>query len=297
MYTTTQLISGERLQNVADVYIGTTYYFQYNPMMTPQIEKQKHLADFNRQMPYNNPRIVFCYGDLLREFQKIIDWFVNPFILITHNSDANIVNEPTVNAILNHPKVLRWHAQNVGYLHGHPKLYFLPIGIANRQWPHGNLEMFEYVFNNYNLPMVKSRGVYMNFKIETNKEKRLKCYEELSNLVEYLPMVSPMENLLRMIQYRYCICPEGNGLDTHRMWECFYLRIVPIMLRTPFSVNIQQKTGLPMILLNTWSEFSNTVLDEYTYTRIDFDSCHTHLTLKHYIQQIIAYPHENNKSP
>ena len=282
----TQIVTGERLQNVADVYIGTTYYFQYNPMITPQMEKQKHLGDFDNKEPYDNPRTVFCYGDLITEFHKIMDLFKNPFVLITHNSDMNIVDNPTVHAILNHPKLIRWHGQNVGHLHS--KLYFLPIGIANRQWPHGNLEMFEYIFKNYDLSVVKKKWAYMNFKIDTNKEKRMKCYEALFNKVQYLSLTSPMENLLRMMEYRYCICPEGNGLDTHRLWECYYLQVVPVMLKTPYSLNIQNQTGLPMILLDSWSDFSHSEKERKNYETVDFTSVQHHLKLKHYIKQIIA---------
>ena len=282
----TQIVTGERLQNVADIYIGTSYYFQYNPMFTPQIEKQKHLCEFDNKELYDNPRTVFCYGDLIMEFSKTMDLFMNPFVLVTHNSDMNIVDNPTVNMILEHPKLIRWHGQNVGYIH--PKLYFLPIGIANRQWPHGNLEMFDYIFRNYDLSIVKKKWAYMNFKIETNKEKRMKCYEALFNKVQYLALTNPMENLLRMMEYRYCICPEGNGLDTHRLWECFYLRVVPVLLKTPYSLNIKNETGLPMILLDSWSDFSYSENKKNEYEEFDFKSGQQHLTMKHYIKQIIA---------
>jgi hypothetical protein len=286
MMDSTQIVTGERLQNVADIYIGTSYYFQYNPMFTPQIEKQKHLCEFDNKELYDNPRTVFCYGDLITEFSKTMDLFMNPFVLVTHNSDMNIVDNPTVNMILEHPKLIRWHGQNVGYIH--PKLYFLPIGIANRQWPHGNLEMFDYIFRNYDLSIVKKKWAYMNFKIETNKEKRMKCYEALFNKVQYLALTNPMENLLRMMEYRYCICPEGNGLDTHRLWECFYLRVVPVLLKTPYSLNIKNETGLPMILLDSWSDFSYSENKKNEYEEFDFKSGQQHLTMKHYIKQIIA---------
>ena len=286
MMDSTQIVTGERLQNVADIYIGTSYYFQYNPMFTPQIEKQKHLCEFDNKELYDNPRTVFCYGDLIMEFSKTMDLFMNPFVLVTHNSDMNIVDNPTVNMILEHPKLIRWHGQNVGYIH--PKLYFLPIGIANRQWPHGNLEMFDYIFRNYDLSIVKKKWAYMNFKIETNKEKRMKCYEALFNKVQYLALTNPMENLLRMMEYRYCICPEGNGLDTHRLWECFYLRVVPVLLKTPYSLNIKNETGLPMILLDSWSDFSYSENKKNEYEEFDFKSGQQHLTMKHYIKQIIA---------
>jgi hypothetical protein len=97
-----------------------------------------------------------------------------------------------------------------------------------------------------------------------------------------------MENLLRMMEYRYCICPEGNGVDTHRLWECFYLRVVPVLLKTPYSLNIKNKTGLPMILLDSWSDFERSEKERAEYEEFDFMSGQQHLTMKHYIQQIIA---------
>jgi len=90
-----------------------------------------------------------------------------------------------------------------------------------------------------------------------------------------------------MMEYRYCICPEGNGLDTHRLWECFYLRIIPVMLYSPFSMNIRNKTGFPMILLNSWSDFKWSEKERTVYEEFDFDKYKDHISLNYYIRQII----------
>ena len=281
----TQIITGEKLQDVADVFIGNANFFNYNPYIASQTQKHKYITDFDNGEPYKNPRIVFCYGDLISEFSKIMNLFMNPFVLVTHNSDRNIVGDDIVTTILNHGLLMRWHAQNVGHIH--TKLHFIPIGIANRQWPHGNLEMFEYIFKNYDLSVVKKKWAYMNFKIDTNKEKRMKCYEQLFDKIPFLQLTNPMDNLLKMMEYRYCICPEGNGLDTHRLWECFYLRIIPVMLYTPFSMNIRNKTGFPMILLNSWSDFKWSEKERTVYEEFDFTKYDDHILLNYYIRQII----------
>ena len=50
-----------------------------------------YLSDeFKNINEYDNPKFVFCYGDLIDEFEKIIQLFKNNFVLITHNSDKNI---------------------------------------------------------------------------------------------------------------------------------------------------------------------------------------------------------------
>jgi len=52
--------------------------------------------------------------------------------------------------------------------------------------------------------------------------------------------------------YIIAICPRGNGLDTHRLWECFYLDVIPIMIEADV-VNID---NLPIIILNSWDDFN-----------------------------------------
>ena len=35
---------------------------------------------------------------------------------------------------------------------------------------------------------------------------------------------------LKLSYYKFAICPEGNGVDCHRIWECIYLGVVPIII-------------------------------------------------------------------
>ena len=37
-----------------------------------------------------------------------------------------------------------------------------------------------------------------------------------------------------LLNYMFVICPEGNGIDTHRMWEALYLRTIPIIKKYDF---------------------------------------------------------------
>jgi len=221
---------------------------------------------------------------LIDALGKIIHFFINPFILITHNSDKNIVFEGSVTDILRCPKLIRWHAQNVDYLH--EKLHFIPIGIANRQWEHGNLSIYQFICENYDIPSMKNKAVFMNFKIETNPGKRMICYETLFDKIPFLQFTSAKDNILRMLEYKFCICPEGNGIDTHRLWECFYLQIVPIVLSSTFTRNIQKTTGLPMIILDSWKDFDRITLPKYE--TFDFGPGQKYLQCNHYVKQIIS---------
>jgi hypothetical protein len=280
MNMSNNIITGERIQEIADVYIGTEQNFQYNPRISIQYNKQKKLSDFTDNMPYDNPSIVFCYGDSISQFNNIKHLLKNPFVFISHNSDLNMTDNPLVNEILNCPNLIRWHSQNVDYKH--EKLHLIPIGIANSMWPHGNLRMFDFFFHENKL-MEKTQNVYMNFKIETNWKKRSECYNSLCKKVEFLQTMSPFENLYRLKQYKYCICPEGNGIDTHRLWEAYYLKIVPILLRSVHT-EIIQKMGLPMVLLDSWDDFDEHSLPRYE--SFDFSKSEQFLNINYYIETI-----------
>ena len=53
----------------------------------------------------------------------------------------------------------------------------------------------------------------------------------------------------------FVICPEGNGIDTHRVWEALYLRSIPIIQKNQIS-NFLIKANLPIMILNNWSDLS-----------------------------------------
>jgi len=52
-----EIISGERIQQIADMYLGTPGDFMYNPAIFEQIEKHQILDDIDG--PFDNPPILF----------------------------------------------------------------------------------------------------------------------------------------------------------------------------------------------------------------------------------------------
>jgi hypothetical protein len=165
-----------------------------------------------------------------------------------------------VYSILNNEKMIKWYGQNICF--EHPKLLFLPIGIANSQWEHGNLVLFNDV--HFIQSIQKINKVYFNFNINTNSSKRKICYDSLENKLEWLGNIAPIENLKRLSSYEFCICPEGNGVDTHRLWECLYLKVVPVVIESEFT-KILQENGVPLFILDNWNNFDITKLNYNNY--------------------------------
>jgi hypothetical protein len=171
------------------------------------------------------------------------------YILITHNSDLNIDFAPPEN-------VLMWYAQNVNIKH--PRIKSIPIGLENDCWyPEKKKRMIEIqkqrkVFRNL---------VYINHNTSTNPD-RIKPYEVLRGqpwvTIEHGKNGQGIINYLdNVYNHPFVICPEGNGMDTHRTWECLYLRTIPIEKR---NINNQFYTDLPICFVDDWEEITEIFL-------------------------------------
>jgi len=237
------MISGEAIQELCDVYCGIPEDFDYNLRIALQTVKHIHLDKLH--MPWKNPRRIFCYTHRLDTFMQILPCLENDFVLVTHNSDGNITEK--YRSLLDHPKLLFWHAQNV--LFNHPKLGGLPIGIANSMWPHGNQEVIESVIAD--LPQ-KTESIYFNFSLSTNPQERSPCYEALKGRLTWQPTLDFKSYIQTLANYKYAICPPGNGIDCHRIWECIYLGVIPILLKSSFTEKVNIR--FPCILLDTWED-------------------------------------------
>jgi len=259
------IITGERIQQLCDIYLGFNEDFAFNPFIFQQTNKHYNLNSICE--PFNNPKKVFCYSHRIHLLSEKIHLFQNEFILVTHNSDGEIRNTNEVNKILNCDKLLKWYGQNI--CTEHHKLNFLPIGLANSQWQHGNLALF---YNNEFIDWLKNsnnklNNIYFNFNVNTNPNKRQICYDLLINKLEWLQPIHPVENQKRLATYKFCICPEGNGVDSHRLWECLYLRVVPIVIQSEFT-SILVKQNIPLVVLDNWLDFD---VNKLNYSDFDFN--------------------------
>ncbi len=250
-----EYVTGERIQSICDVYCGLPEDFAYNPWVLSQPSKHHNLSQ-TPTVGWNNPRRIFCYAHRLGEFRKWLTFLRNPFVLVTHNSDENIT--AAYADVLAHPLLIAMYSQNVMY--DHPKLFCLPIGIANRMWAHGNLEAFDGV-RRLNVP--KTRDFYFYFGIGTNAAARSPCRAALERKGLIFGSPKPYCTFLAdLASHKFAICPAGNGIDSHRMWECLYLGVTPVVLRNTFTEKFA--AAFACILLDSWDDFdSSRVLSDW----------------------------------
>jgi hypothetical protein len=248
MFTRDDILSGERFQQLCDVYCGEPYHLFRNPKIAA--EPHKHV-DLNHLIaPWENPRLVFCYSNSLPVFMEKLKYFRNPFVLVSHNEDLNVTDQFL--PIANHPLIVRWFAQNMNI--DHPKVEMLPIGVANEMWEHGNLATLTGCIEMApNIP--KQCPVYFNFRLHTNPAQRKLCRDTL--VKKGLQWNSDLPHgvyLMTLGSRKFSVSPPGNGLDCHRLWESLYLGTIPILLKSQFAETIQK--SFPCIVLDSWDDFS-----------------------------------------
>jgi hypothetical protein len=255
-----EIVTGERLQALADISVVPRHVQDFHqnlerytsdPVLLPSYEE---LTDRDVER-LSEARRLFVYTHELRPFLEHI-WprlDGDGYVLITHNSDYEADDSylPWLEAA--GAKLTRWFAQNV--MVRHPKLEPLPIGIANTMWKHGNLRALERAVAGAERP--RDRLVFLHFNPGTHAPRK-KVWETLRSSFPDLPPAPPPGRRFRaylndLARYRFCVCPRGNGIDSHRVWECLYLGVVPVVERSVHT-ELWAERGLPLLVIDDWSE-------------------------------------------
>jgi hypothetical protein len=248
-------ITGERFQALADVSIipeGDLVGESNCDFVIKQQQNNSYKTFYynsctNTLPDYvQNARVIFVNTWTLDKFFSIIfPLLKNEYVFISHNSDSAFSNS-YIN-YLNEKKVIKWYSQNKTL--NHEKLFALPIGIANQQYPHGNLELLNQIINT---SPDKEHIVYKNFDIYTNFQIRSHIdYITSQNGIAMDSRVDQPNYLTNIAKSIFCVSPPGNGVDCHRVWECLYLKTIPII---KYDNCYEQFKHLPILFIDDWSK-------------------------------------------
>ena len=248
-------ISGEKIQFLCDHFIGTQNDFNFNPNVSKY--KDRFIQLGHTEIIDNKP-LIFCYTHLLDDTNLLINtlkMMKNPFKLIFHNSDYSFD--------INHLKLfnelhllIHIYTQNINV--NHPSVTPLPIGLSNIQWIHGQPNIHMEVYNTH---IEKTKEIYFNFNINTNQAKRQNCVDIIKNKgISWNEPLPYKQYLTELKCHKYAICPEGNGIDTHRFWECLYMNVIPICKKNILYEYYSKH--FPIILLNDWDELDIKLLEQ-----------------------------------
>ena len=121
-------------------------------------------------------------------------------------------------------------------------------------------------------PKKFNRNYYANFSLRTNFSERGKVKKILDQIDSPFtePLISDIgriEYLKSLRQHDLVICPAGNGVDTHRIWETLYMGGTPAVLSNPIINPLV--SDLPVLILQDWSELFENKRIERMWNELD----------------------------
>ena len=260
VFTKEDLIYGQRFEDMADIVIdGNGNIVRSNTNHGSNCDEYRH------SIP-----VVYAHTHNASGLFQWLNRRHGKYIVVTHNSDGKVKNQkecgPNDIAIeYIRENVVQWYAQNVCV--SHPKLQSIPIGLENPHWFTEIDKMGRMcercLFSNSDY--TRNKIVYMNHNCATNPSERIDVWNRFKNnsFVTTKMRKNPdnyVDYLNDLATHFFVLCPEGNGTDTHRMWEALYMGCIPILRR---NNNTKFYEGLVNALfVDNWVELDNMDLSQ-----------------------------------
>jgi hypothetical protein len=71
-------------------------------------------------------------------------------------------------------------------------------------------------------------------------------------------------------KYRFIFCCEGNGFDTHRLWETLYQGSFPVVLKSYWSISLSY-LDLPILFIDSIDSLTESMLIDFLKKHECFD--------------------------
>ena len=185
-------------------------------------------------------------------------------VILSHNSDGCIVPPGTPTREYDFvwwscpANVIHWFGQNVDV--NDARLTPIPVGLERVRW-YPQLRKHEAMLST---PRAAERQLcYLNANTRIRVQR-----EELYQRFEGQPWMTAergqngenFEHYARQLaSHKFVLCPDGNGMDTHRTWEALYLGAYPVVQRHHFTEEFARR--LPLVIVDDWGQVTPEFLD------------------------------------
>lgn len=201
-----------------------------------------YYSDAHRDGAFHAGDIVFCKIDEVLRFFERLRLTRKRIVLVTGQGDLPCDEFRQSFLPVN---VVHWFATNVTCKH--PRVTALPLGLG----PQGDAVTPQGSEIAAARAAAGSREgwLYVNFRPDTNPTARKPVFEHFQNLSaseSWITFRAPRERGSNaefprdLVSHRFVLCPPGNGVDTHRMWEALVAGAIPVVVRSvatePFRV-------------------------------------------------------------
>jgi len=243
----------------------------------------KELNESNAHEVEDN-HIVFVKTDYLKNgfFQsKILPLIKKKFTLVSGISSYTVDQYAS---ILENEYVNAWYCTNPPIRH--EKVIGIPIGFEERERDGGNQQVLQK-FYNLNVEVKINKILLPYHTVSTNPSR-----QNALNYLKSLPFVDvqtdklSFEDYLELLsRYKYCICLEGAGWDTHRNYECLLTGTVPIMKQSNVSL-IYEDWDLPCEFIENWTGVNEDYFNMLNQKAFEFSSVKKFLQTSNHVKRI-----------
>jgi len=253
--------------------------------LKPRSSSNKIPVWFARAFKHGVSEIYLCSDMIVPFVSTLLPQARCPFTLVTGDSDlyiaADSLPRDTLTALLDHPLLKAWYAQNLGFQHS--KLHHLPIGLdyhtlsnlvkrkrshawGSAQHPQDQERLMRDLAQAAGGLQAKKVRAFANWHFAIERGNRKECVEQAaSDAVFYQETFLPREESWRLnSSYAFTLSPFGAGLDCHRTWEALLLGSIPIVMRSSLDALYQD---LPVVIVDGWHEVNPARL-EFELARI-----------------------------
>lgn len=224
---------------------------------------QNGLVRFDLRMVRDGDTIMIDYGCLEDFSRRILPQLDARVILVTSNygfySDFPLPGP--FYFLLESPKIIAWFVQNIDR-EASEKLIPIPIGIANRNWEHGNTDLLDRYIPLALEKTAKSIFCYLNHFVHP---QRVECSVHFRSIgIQRFPRTTFAEYLQHLSESVFVVSPPGQGVDCHRTWEALLMGCYPIVIRSKLNPLYED---LPIVAVDHWNEVTVPFL-ERKYTEL-----------------------------
>ena len=238
--------------------------------------------------------IVFVKTDYIYNgnFINLLKAIKHKFTLISAISSYNVgLGHPSYIDIINSDKIKHWFCTNPPNVDSE-KVTGLPIGFEEREREGGNQEVIRKHWKDKPRWQDKIDKIYLSYHTlgnNPNRDRNIKYLSSLPCVVTEKCKLSFDKYLEKMRQYKYVICLEGAGFDTHRNYEALLVGSIPIMINSTIK-KIYDDWNLPSIFVDNWTQINSNYLsvDHEKLAKLS-SNVESFLKIKSHKERILKY--------
>ena len=227
--TSWPFLSGDAFADLAD--------YVYNPP----------LGRGRRSARLSDAQVIFVRSHELNDFIAKYGNSISPRVIICGNSDFEFHQAPSFI-----PSSVRLLLLQNSFISDGTFIQTLPIGIENfRFGVNGHPRLFKFLKVSTRKFMVLLGPYSPTHKTRAEVNARFSTSTE--NIFKQIERLSPRKLRDLANEFWFVACVRGNGIDTHRLWECFYRGQFPLILKDGWSQSLTDY-DLPIVLLDDWTK-------------------------------------------